>query len=277
MISLKYISSKNTEINLTNNSGFILTADGLTEVAASISSTELPTSDETIINSVRTQPRGIVLYLTPRSGANVELVKREILKVIKPKDTGRLVWTQEGKKVEISGVVEAVQMPRYTDNVVMQVSIYCPQPYWKDVEYIIQQIELIEPLHHFELTIPQDSGIVFGVYNLSLTRTFINDGDAATGAIIRIIATGDISNPLLEKDDGTFFGINDTLVAGDEVIINTNKGQKSVTKNGVNILQKVKDGSTWLQMETGENTYTISDADNSGDLYFIFEYKQLYV
>lgn len=278
MIELKYISSKNTEIILTNNSGFALTgADGLTGSSVAISSTDLATHDGAIVNTARTQPRGIALYLTIRQSASVEQVKREILSVIKPKDNGRLMWTQDGRSIEISGVVEAIQMPRFSEKVVMQITIYCAQPYWADVEYIIKQIELIDPLHHFALTIPQEKGIAFGVYNLALTKDFSNNGDAAIGAIIHIIATGDITNPLLEKSDGTYFGINETMQAGDEIIINTIKGQKSVVKNGVNVLSKIKEGSTWLQMETGVNTFTISEAGGTGNMYFTFEYKQFYV
>lgn len=278
MFELKYISPVNTEISLTNNKGFILTdAEGLTEAAVAISSTDLAAHDGTFINNRRTQPRGIVLYLTVRQSANVEQVKREITNVIKPKQTGRLQWVQDDKTVEIEGVVEFVKMPRFSENVVMQITMYCAQPYWQDAEYIIRQIELIDPLHRFVLTIPQESGIVFGVYNLNLTKTFENFGDAAIGAIIRIIATGDISNPLLERSDGKYFGVNETMQAGDEIVISTIKGNKSVTKNGANILNKVRDGSTWLQMETGVNTFTISEAGGSGDMYFTFEYKQFYV
>lgn len=278
MLELKYVSPNDEEINLTNNSGFVLTgADGLTNAAVAISATDLATHDGAIVNTTRTQPRGIVLYLTMQQSANVEAVKREILGVIKPKQRGRLVWTQDGRSIEIVGVVEQIEMPRFSDNVVMQITIYCAQPYWADVDYIIKQIELIDPLHHFVLAIPQNKGIVFGVYNLSMTKTFTNYGDAATGAIIRIIATGDIENPLLERADGRYFGITDTMAAGDEIVINTTKGQKSVFKNGVNIINKIRAGSTWLQMETGENTFTISEKNGSGNMYFTFEYKQYYV
>lgn len=278
MFELKYISPAGTELSLTNGDGFILTgADGLTESSVAILSTDLTAHDGAIVNSSRTQPRGIVLYLTTKQGANVERVKRAVLNVIKPKQNGRLQWTQEGKTVEIEGVVEAITAPRFEKEVVMQITMFCAQPYWEDAEYIIKQIELVDPLHNFKLTIPQNKGIVFGVYNLNMTKTFENFGDAAIGVIITIIATGDIKNPLLERSDGLYFGVNETMQAGDNIVISTVKGKKSVKKNGVNIINKVREGSTWLQMETGVNIFTISEEGGSGDMYFNFEYKQKYV
>lgn len=278
MLDLTYISPTNTSISLTKSKGFFLSdAEGLTAADVAISSTDLATHDGAIVNSARTQPRGIVLYLTIKPDQNAETVKREILAVIKPKQTGRLQWEQNGRSVEIDGIVESVSMPRFTNASVLQVTMFCPRPYWNDTEYNLQFIELVDALHHFAVTFPQGAGVVFGVYNLDMTKAFENNGDVATGAIITIIATGDITNPLLERIDGVYFGINETMRAGDSIVINTTKGQKSVTKNGVNIINKVKAGSTWLQLETGTNIFTISEAGGTGNMYFAFEYKQQYV
>lgn len=278
MPELTYIAPNNTSISLTKNSGFLLTdAEGLTQADVAIAATEFGNDDGSIVNSLRTQPRGIVLYLTIKAGQDVETVKRDILSIIKPKQTGRLEWTQNGRTIEIEGVVHAISMPRFTNAAVMQITMYCPYAYWQDAAYNIRYIELVDALHHFAVTFPQGTGIVFGYYNLNLTKTFENLGDAATGVIITIIATGDIENPLLERDDGLYFGIMDTMAAGDSIVINTTKGQKSVEKNGVNIINNVKEGSTWLQLETGLNTFTISDEQRTGNMYFTFEYKQKYV
>lgn len=278
MPELIYISPANTSINLGKNSGFVLTeAEGLTEAAVEISATTLATNDGAIINNALTQPRGIVLYLTVKQGANVEAVKREILGVIKPKQTGRLQWVQSDRTIEIEGTVEAVSMPRFVNGVVMQITLYCAQPYWQDLDYIVKQIELIDAMHAFVETFPQGVGIAFGRYNLDKTKTFTNYGDAAADLKITIIATGDIENPLLERADGKYFGILDTMAAGDSIVITTAKGKKSVLKNGVNIMSKVKEQSTWFQLETGANTFTISEAGGTGNMYFTFEYKQRYV
>ena len=278
MPNLVYISPMNTSISLGDHKDFILSdVEGLTRAGVAISANDNANEDGTTVNNSRTQPRGIVLYLTTKPNADVEAVKREVLGVIKLKQKGRLQWIQKDKTIEIEGIVEAIEMPRFTDSVVIQITMYCAQPYWQDLYYIVKYIELVDDMHKFTLVFPQGVGISFGKYNTDLTKTFVNYGDSSVGCIITIIATSYIENPLLERVDGKFFGVNEQMQQGDSIIINTIKGKKSVTKNGVNIMHKIKERSTWLQLETGENTFTISDSGKTGNLYFTFEYKQRYV
>ena len=279
MFELNYTAPHGGVLRLADNADFILTGvDGLTEATVNISSSEIAAKDGDVINSTRTEPRGMVLYFTMRQGRNVEEAKRNILSVIKPKQTGTLYWKQNGRALEIAGTVEEISMPRFNDNVVMQITLYCSKPYWSDAEYIIKQIELVIKMHRFVLAFPQGSGTVFGRYNLDLTRSFENTGDVAVGLNITIIATGDVKNPLLERSDGLYFGLTETMVAGDVIEITTTRGQKTVKKNGENIIAKVIPGSTWLQLEVGDNTFTISDeSGNMNNMYFSFKYKQEYV
>lgn len=275
---LKYRSPRGAELNLANNSRFLLSnVDGMTTASVDISATEFAAHDGDFINNLHATPRSIVLYFTIYQGENAENVKRDVLRVIKPKETGVLYWEYEGRALEISGVVEEIAMQRFTDAVVMQITLYCSAPYWETAAYIVQTIELIMKTHYFRVTFPQNEGIVMGYYNLDLTRSFENGGDAETGAVITIIATGPVTNPLLERSDGLYFGVNETMQAGDSIEICTIKGKKTVTKNGVNILQKVKEGSTWLQLAVGENVFTISEAGGTANMYFTFEYKEKYV
>ena len=276
-MQLIYKAPNGQTIDIYPNADFVLTnADGLTSATVGITATEIANGDGTIINNARTQPRAIVLYITIPQGKNVEAVKRDIMRVIKPMQTGALQWNYENRNVEIAATVETVTMPRFTQQTIMQITFYCAQPYWTDAEYILQQLSTVLPLHKFDLAIPE-TGIVFDVYNTEMTKSFSNDGDAAIGCMITIIAIGAVTNPLLERSDGLYFGVNVPMVAGDEIVINTVKGKKSVTKNGVNIIDKIKPGSTWLQLETGENVFTMSDDIGESNMYFTFSYKQQYV
>lgn len=275
---LKYKSPQGAEIDLANNPLFFISGvDGLTLAKAEIATTSFADADGDTVNNVHTQPRPIVLYFEFYQGVNIEQAKRAIFSVIKPKQKGVLLWDMENRPLEIAGIVEAVEMPRFTEKTVLQITMYCSNPYWENAAYIVQKIELVMKLHKFRVSFPAGGGVVMGYYNLDLTRTFDNDGDAATGAIITIIATGDVVNPLLERSDGKYFGLNETMAAGDSITICTIKGQKTATKNGVNILQKVKAGSTWLQLDVGENTFTISDETGNKNMYFTFKWKQKYV
>lgn len=281
---LTYTGVNGNIIDLFNNEWFVVTnVDGLTKATENIASSTTPGMDGDRINSTQTQPRGIVLDLQIKHGKIVEEAKRYILRTIKPKQRGTLQLTQGDRVIEIEGIVENIDMPRFSDSVMMQVSLYCSEPYWHDAENVLVEISRIIDLHYFTdydddmLYFPSD-GIALGEYDLSMTRTYTNDGDADCGMIIHVIALRDVTNPTISKADGSFVGVNDTMVAGDEIIINTNRGNKTITKNGVNILSKIKRGSTFLQLAVGDNQFTInSDEGTEGNVYFTLEFKRRFV
>lgn len=282
-MKLEYITARGEVMPLTGNGMFKLTnVDGLTSANVDLSSSTVASMDGDVVNNERTTPRGIVLDITIE-GADVEAKKRYILRYIKPKQKARLRWTQDDREIEIEGIIEAIEMPRYTSNVVMQVSMYCSQPYWEDIAFVIQEISEVLNLHYFTayeddmLYFPAE-GIPFGEYDTNRTKVFENSGDVSVGMEIRIIALGNVGNPIIYNSDGKFFGVNTTMQAGDEIVISTVKGKKTVTKNGEDILGSVMPRSTWLQLEVGENEFTIdSDDGTEGNMYFTLTYKQRYV
>lgn len=281
--TLHYIGANGSMLDLFDNPYFVLVdAEGITENASDISTSTTPSMDGDKVNNIQTQPRGIVLSLEIKDDAPVEEAKRYILRTIKPKQKGQLVLHQSGRDIQIAGVVESISMPRFGQEIIMQISLYCSDPYWKDVENVLLEISRVLNMHYFPideggLAFPSE-GITFGEYDLNMTRTYTNDGDAECGMIITIIALANVVNPTIYKADGSFIGVNDSMVIGDEIIINTNRGEKSITKNGTNILSKIKPGSSFLQLDTGDNELTIdSDGDTEGNVYFMLAFKRRFV
>lgn len=278
MVTLHYVGANGSMIDMLHNPYFELTnIDGMTGVVSNISAATTPSMDGDKVNNVRTQPRGIVLDLKIKQSANVEDAKQFILRTVKPKQTGQLVLHQGGRDIEITGVVETISMPRFQRGVMMQVSLHCSAPYWQDVEDVLVEISRVINAHYFPVAFPV-GGIVMGTYDTNMTRTYTNDGDVECGMIITIIALNNASNPTMYKADGSYIGVNDTMVAGDKIVINTNRGQKSITKNGVNILNKIKPGSKFIQLETGDNELTVdTDGDTEGNVYFVLSFKRRFV
>lgn len=282
-MKLEFINAKGDIMLLTENPNFELAnVDGITTASVDISSSTVATIDGDFVNNMRTMPRGIVFDLAIE-GADVETKKRYVLKYVKPKQKARLRMTQDYRETIIEGVVEAIDMPRFTKSTVMQITLYCSQPYWEDAEYIVQEISEIIDLHYFTdyqndmLYFPED-GIVMGEYDANRTKVFFNDGDVEIGMVIDIIALGAVKNPVLYKSDGKYLGVNIEMASGDEVVITTVKGQKTIYLNGQNIIDKIRAGSTWLQMDVGENEFTIDSEDGTErNMYFTLSYKQRYV
>ena len=281
--TLHYIGANGNMLDLFDNPyADLVDAEGITENASDIATSTTPSMDGDKINNIVTQPRGIVLSMQIKDDVSVEDAKRYILRSIKPKQKGRLVLHQSGRDIQIAGVVESISMPRFGQDIIMQISLYCNDPYWHDVENVLLEISRVLNMHYFPvdvggLAFPAE-GIPFGEYELNMTRTYTKDGDAECGMIITIIALANVVNPTIYKTDGSFIGVNDNMVVGDEIIINTNRGEKSITKNGTNILSKIKPGSSFLQLDTGDNELTIdSDGDTEGNVYFMLAFKRRFV
>lgn len=257
--------------------------DGLTRTDVSVAASTIPAMDGDSINNQQAQPRNLVLYLEVKQGKNVEDAKRYVMSFVKPKLPGKILWKQKERDIEIAGTVQAVDMPRFTNKCIMQISLYCSSPYWADVDYLITEISNIIDMHYFPV---QDGGLhfeeegsPFGAYEQNRVKTFTNTGDVASGMRITIQALNTVTNPILyDLVSGKFIGIMDTLDAGDVVVISTYKGNKTITKNGANIINKIKRGSTFLQLEVGDNEFKIdSDDEDKENMYFTLTYKRLFV
>lgn len=303
MLQLDFISTRGDILPLANNPLFHVThIDGHTAANTSIASAVVGGIDGDTVNNIQATPRTIILDLQIRSGVDVEEAKRAILKVVKLKQQGGLIWTQNERTVVISGIVEAVEMPRWTETTVMQVTLHCEQPFWEDIDDVIQQISEAINLHCFTtnkadmLYFPVE-GLPLGEYDTIRTKSFHNDGDVAVGLEIRIFAHDTVTNPIIYDQHGNYFGLGYevesgsnagigsawysvpfVMEAGDEVVITTHKGRKMVLFNGINIYDKIKPYSTWLQLDTGDNLFSInSDDDSITNMSFSLIYKQRYI
>lgn len=294
MLKLDFVSARGDTLPLVGNPLFRLAhIDGQTVADTSIANAVVGGIDGDIVNNIQATPRTIVIDLRPKSGVDVEEAKRQILKIVKLKQKGNLIWTQNERTVVISGIVEAVEMPRWTNTAIMQITLHCEQPFWEDVDAVVKQINEIIDAHYFthnpsEMLYFPVEGIAFGEYDKIRTKSFYNDGDVAVGLEISILAYDTVKNPIIYNQDGQFFGVgyttetssigNVTMRAGDNIVITTHKGRKTVTMNGANIIHKIKPNSTWLQLEAGNNVFSInSDDDSISNMSFSLIYKQRYI
>lgn len=304
MTKFEFISERGDILPLSGNKYFTIThIDGQTSAEAETSSVRISGADGDTINNMQATARIMIIDLRINSGVDVEEAKREILRVIKFKKFGGIRWTQNGRTVEIRGKVEGVYLPRWQQGVTMQITLHCEQPFWEDVDDVVQQINEAIGLHYFtnspyEMLYFPESGIALGEYDTIREKTFFNDGDVAVGLEITLIAHDTVTNPIIYGQNGEFFGLGYeyetesggagigtawvsspfVMQAGDNVVITTHKGNKTVKHNGVNVLHKVKPNSTWLQLDPGDNAFRIeSDDENIANMSFSIIYKQRYI
>lgn len=281
--SFNFVSPKGAAMPLLGSQYFTLTGiDGFTLVQSDIASVVVPFVDGDTVTNIQAQPRSVTIYLRLKETAGIETAKRYILQYVKPKLTGTLQLEQDGRNIELVGLVEAIELPRFEEGCTMAITLHCSQPYWQDIDFVVAEISEIIDLHYFPipeggLAFPPD-GVPFGAYDDDLTQELTNDGDVETGLVIQIIAMGEVVNPKIYNTfTGDYIGINDTLTGNDEVTISTIKGQKTITKNGENIIDKIMSGSTFLQLAAGTNEFTIQADSGIDSVYFTLTYKQLYI
>lgn len=286
---LVYRSKWGGQIDLTDNEfAWLIDVQGLTLATTEIASVIIGGIDGDFVNNIQAQPRTIIMTLRIKEGVNVESAKRQLLSIIKLKQTGTLLWTQDNRTWSINGVIESIDMPRFVNGVSMQVSLHCEVPFWEDVEDVLSDISEAKNLHWFTtdpydmLFFPQN-GIPLGEYDTSRTRIAYNSGDVAVGMTIEVLAYKTVTNPIIRDQDGNSFGVGYEskpliMFPGDRLVINTRSGEKSVTLNGISQLNKIKPFSTWLQFQAGENEFSINSDDLETDnMVFNLIYKQRYI
>ena len=265
---------------------FVLTAaEGLHGIETSFAESESPYTDGTDIDNVRALPRGIELKF-----ALVGDVARALdyfHAVVKSKQIGKLYKQEGDRTTKITGRVTVPPYSRVSDRVEITLELYCGQPYWEDVQELVGTIsEVIDLLYFPEngLGFPEE-GVPFGLINIDKAQTITNGGDTAVGLTIVINALGDVVNPRISCSTGTqngwYMQLNTTLKDGDEVIISTHKGNKTITINGSAFVEGVPilslleyTGDDWLQLETGANMFNITTENEAAQIYFNIYYSR---
>lgn len=113
-------------------------------------------------------------------------------------------------------------------------SLYCAFPLFKKKSQTQVVLNGVTPSFHFPLIIPREGVIMSVRHNYQLIAVE-NDGAIETGCIIRMKSRGTLSNPKIENVfTGERILINKSLVAGEEIVINTNDGKEKGLWGSIN-------------------------------------------
>ena len=247
-------------LTLTQNESNYQVVDiqGLNPPNAQINLSSIAGLDGAKFNSSKIDTRNIVI--TIKLNGDVESNRQALYRFFPTKQWCKFYYQNSNRNVFIEGYVEANECDFFSDSERMQISIICPRPYFKDVEEIVDDISNIVARFTFPFSIEYDDPIPFSEYSLSTTALIYNASEAETGTEININVVTPFNKISIRNTlTGDWLTLENSFLANDKIIINTNKGEKSITliRNGVssNLMGSLVLGSTFFQLASGDNMF----------------------
>jgi len=266
---------------------------GLTPPEANINMTDLATSDGAVYNSARVSTRNVVLYFAYLYAPTIEKVRQKTYKFFPLKKKVKLIIETDNKQVYVEGYVETNEAVIFSDKTGGQISIMCPFPYLRSKELYHTTLSGVTSIFEvpFENASLTEDLLEFGVINdtIGVGVNIPYSGDSSPGLNIRIKIMGTVTNLMFYNLASEFIKIDtsklealtgDVLISGDEIFISTVKGSKEVVllRDGVrtNIMNTLDRGSTWIQLNRGDNLYSYTADTGATSVHIAVEYRKLY-
>lgn len=278
MFTLKIENRFGDVLELTHNKNYVVSSvEGLNPPKAKINLSDVVGMSGSLFNSSKTEMRNIVLTVLPQ--IPVEKNRLALYKYAQTSQWCKIYYSNGSLDVQIEGYVETVEGSLFKRPQSIQISILCPQPYFEDLNEIFNDISSLLANFEFPFAI-ESEGIEFSYINHDMLSTVVNHGDVETGLSIYITARGDVVNPVIYDNYGGKFAIDVTLSEGEQIVINTNSGKRSVKLiRGVgeeNIINKVQSNPKWFTLYPGENIFSY-DAESGVDfMSIVFRHRTKY-
>lgn len=285
MFEAKIENSSGNVLTLTGNESVYQVIDitGLNPPAAQINTTTIVGLDGAVFNSSKLQTRNLVL--TIKINGNVEQNRLLLYNYFKTKDWCKFYYSNSSLNVSIEGYVENVECDLFTNNELAQISILCPYPYFRSLNEILTDSSNSLPQFVFPFSINIGEPVIISTLDSETDGISVYNGsESETGTVVQIdVLQAASSIEIKNTSTGDDFEINYSFLADDLIIINTNKGQKSITliRAGVisNIFSALQPGSVFFQLSPGVNNFDFlvsGSAANNNDITITFKYYNIY-
>ena len=257
---------------------------GIGPVEADVNMSEISTMDGALYNSSRKSYRllGISLEFAWEL-YDVEKLRHKSYKYFPTKGKVSIEIETDERRLKTEGYVVTNDPSIFSNREGSEITIKCPDPYFYEAGTGQETVFSVEsPMFEFEFEDDPTPSLELSSLDVYLTKLIKYDGDAEVGMIITIHATGSAEQiTIYNYDTGEHLSINTTklavltgagITAGDDIIINTEPGHKSVTlvRAGVqtNILNCLDRGMTWLKLTPGDNilAYTTDPVAGASNL-----------
>lgn len=281
------------ELNKPQTTGILIgNITGLGPAKANINTTEVITNDGSIFSSSRLNQRNIVFTLG-FIGEDVETLRQTTYKFFPIKKHIKLRFETDNRIADCDGYVETNEPTIFSQLESASISVICPYSFFYAAEGTETHVfRGVTKLFEFPFSNEDVSTPLLEVGNVEerLQQNIYYSGDSDVGMTMHISAYGEIGDiiiynvrtreqmRILESRLEALTGSG--LVYGDEIVINTQKGSKSITlyrqgesKNILNVLDK---GTSWLQLTKGDNLLAYSTERGGQNLEFFIENEIIY-
>lgn len=259
----------------------VINITGLNPPKAQINTTTIVGLDGAKFNSSKLETRNIVL--TVKINGDVEANRLKLYQYFRTKEWCKFYYTNDSVNVFIVGYVESVECDLFTNNETAQISILCPDPYFKSITEIITDISNTMALFTFPFSINLGEPIAFSSYDENKVSNVYNASESETGVVIEITFLEAASSIQIRNTaTGDDLILNYSFQKNDVVTINTHKGQKSIflLRNGKtsNIFSALEQGSMFFQLAVGSNLfgYLVDGGSGNESVLVTFTYNTEY-
>ncbi len=282
MFTCKVENTRNNVLTLTQDEDNfqVLKITGLNPPKAQINTTKMATLDGKKFNSSTLNERNIVI--TVKLNGDVEKNRIRLYSFFRPKEWCKFYYKNNSRNVFIEAYTENVECDLFTNNETMQISLLCPEPYFKDIQEIIDDISKILSKFEFPFSIDEE-GIEFSTLDISKITNIHNISEMDTGVTINIDIYSHIEKLLIKNTStGETLTLNYQFQSNDKVIINTNKGHKSIklirNAETINIFSAIEKGSAFFRLNIGDSffSYLADDGENDSFVHIVFRRNTLY-
>lgn len=285
--------SMDLELRFPEKSGFLIqNITGLGPSKANINMIEVLSLPGGIYNSSHVSGKNLLFMLAFMQDNGIEETRIKSYKYFPLNRRIKIGIQTDSRFAEIYGYVESNEITFFSKQQVAIISVVCPSSYFNDTEKIITLFTDTDP--NFEFPFSNESTtlplINFGEISTKTENTVFYDGDASTGVIFYIHATGTVTDlqianvttqeSLLIDTDILTTMTGSPIINGDDIIISTLKGAKFITliRAGVtiNIRNTLGQNPKWFQLEKGDNVFVYSAGSGASSVLFKAEHQNLY-
>lgn len=301
--SVTIINYRKNELKITLNDvnpdhGIIIRKiDGLGPVKANININEYMISDGGLYNSSKLGIRNIVMDLVFTMAKTIEDVRQLTYNFFPLKRPLTFIIETDNRHLFTTGYVESNEPDIFSSQESTRISILCPDSYfydWKEKDKVID-FRTVTSLFEFPFENNSLTNRLIELGEISKIREvqFDYDGDATIGCIFKFHCIGPVKNISLYHEESDSYNermflktdaieslTGSPLGLGDDIIVNTIVGQKSVNlyRDGetINVLNILDKSSDWINIYKGFNNLAYSAEIGIANLGLEITYNTIY-